>query len=96
MHLTAMKKILILALLATVGSAASAQRIIEKHLPYKEGQTANLNLKFADSIRVRYWDKPEVYVKISAVINSNKLNEALLVTEKTGGDEVGLAVDFDQ
>ena len=73
----------------------SAQKIIEKKLPYKEGQTANLNLKFADSIQVRYWDKQEVYVKIRAVINNNQLNDALLVTDRATSDEVIVEVGFD-
>jgi hypothetical protein len=92
----AMKKILFLLLLNCFTLSAFAQRIIEKHLPYKEGQTANLNLKFADSIKVRYWDKSEVYVKIRAVINNNRLNDALLVTDKSTAGEVGLNIDFDQ
>lgn len=89
-----MKKNLFLFLLALIAGPVFSQRIIEKRMPYKEGQTANLNLKFADSIQVRYWDKAEVYVKIKAVINSNKLNDALLVTDRATADEVILEIGF--
>ncbi|WP_082214404.1 DUF4097 family beta strand repeat-containing protein [Dyadobacter psychrophilus] len=90
-----MKKNLIILMLALLAGPLSAQKIIEKKLPFKDGQTANLNLKFADSIQVRYWDKPEVYVKIKAVINSNKLNDALVVTDRATADEVILEIGFD-
>ncbi|NIJ55049.1 DUF4097 domain-containing protein [Dyadobacter arcticus] len=91
-----MKQSLIIFILTLLVSQLFAQKIIEKHMPYKDGQTANLNLKFADSIQVRYWDKQEVFVKIRAVINSNKLNDALLVKGHTTTDEIVLEVDFDQ
>ncbi|MCE6987536.1 DUF4097 domain-containing protein [Dyadobacter sp. CY323] len=91
-----MKKNLFIFILALLASQSFAQRIIEKHLPYKEGQTANLNLKFADSIQVKYWDKAEVYVKIRAVINSNKLNDALIVKDRATAEEVILEIDFDR
>ncbi|MCF2488931.1 DUF4097 domain-containing protein [Dyadobacter sp. CY347] len=90
-----MKNRLLICILALLAGPLSAQKIIEKKLPYKDGQSANLNLKFADSIQVRYWDKPEVYVKIRAVINNNKLNDALLVTDRATADEVILEVGFD-
>ncbi|TLV02286.1 DUF4097 domain-containing protein [Dyadobacter luticola] len=91
-----MKKNLLIILLALIASPLFAQKIIEKHLPYKDGQVANLNLKFADSIKVRYWDKAEVYVKIRVVINNNKLNDALVVTDKSTAGELSLEVDFDR
>ncbi|WP_026630217.1 hypothetical protein [Dyadobacter alkalitolerans] len=90
-----MKNRLLIIVLALLAGPLSAQKIIEKKLPYKEGQTANLNLKFADSIQVRYWDKEEVYVKIRAVINNNQLNDALLVTDRATSDEVIVEVGFD-
>ncbi|MCE7070410.1 hypothetical protein LZG74_08860 [Dyadobacter sp. CY327] len=90
-----MKNRLLIIVLALLAGPLSAQKIIEKKLPYKEGQTANLNLKFADSIQVRYWDKQEVYVKIRAVINDNQLNDALLVTDRATSDEVIVEVGFD-
>jgi hypothetical protein len=91
-----MKKNLLLIVLALLTGQSFGQKIIEKHLPFKEGQTANLNLKFADSIQVRYWDKDEVYVKIRAVINGNKLNDALLVNERNTASEVILEIDLDR
>lgn len=86
----------ILTLLIWFVSPAVAQKIIDKKLPYKTNQTVNLNLKFADSIQVRYWDKSEVSVRIAATINGGRLNDALVVTTNSTDEEVILKTDFDQ
>lgn len=91
-----MKNILILAILSLALQPAIAQKIIDKKLPYENGKTVNLNLRFGDSIRVRYWDKAEVSVHIKVKINQNKLNEAFLVTTASTADEMILKTDFDK
>ncbi|SDG47593.1 hypothetical protein SAMN04487996_11920 [Dyadobacter soli] len=91
-----MKKILLLAILGAVCAPAFAQKIIDKKLPYESGKTVNLNLRFGDSIQVRYWDKPEVSVHMSVKINQNKLNEAFMVTSNTTSDEIILKTDIDK
>jgi hypothetical protein len=91
-----MKKILLLAILGVVCASAFAQKIIEKKLPYESGKTVNLNLRFGDSIQVRYWDKPEVSVHMSVKINQNKLNDAFLVTTSTTSEEIILKTDLDK
>lgn len=91
-----MKNILFLFAFALISGPLFAQKIIENSLPYSAGKTVNLNLKFADSIRVRYWDKAEVSVRIAVTINKGKLNDGLLVTKSTTADEVILKTDYDQ
>lgn len=91
-----MKKTLLLAILGAVCAPAFAQKIIDKKLPYEPGKTVNLNLRFGDSIQVRYWDKPEVSVHMSVKINQNKLNDAFLVTSSTTSDEIILKTDIDK
>jgi hypothetical protein len=91
-----MKNILFLIAFALLCSPLLAQKIIENKLPYETGKTVNLNLKFADSIKVRYWDKSEVSVRIAVTINKGKLNDGLLVTKSTTAEEVILKTDFDQ
>jgi len=92
-----MKKLTLLILLA-LGHCityAQNQKIIEKRLPFSNTQAVNLNLRFANDIKVQYWDKTEVYVKISAEINSGKLNDALVVTANSSAQEISLKTDFD-
>lgn len=91
-----MKKLSLVLLAGLLSGPAFAQKIIEKQLPYSSGQLVNLNLKFADSIRVRYWDKSEVSVRIAVTINNGRLNDALVVTTGANGQEVSVKTDFDQ
>ena len=90
-----MKNIIITILLSLLSFHLFAQKVIDKKFPF-EGQLVNLNLKFADSIQVRYWDKQEVSVKISVTINGGKLNDALVVTSASTKEEITLKTDFDQ
>lgn len=94
-----MKPTLLLSALALVLSplnASLAQRIIQKTLPVKTSQSISLNFRFGDSIQIRYWDKSELSVRISASINNGKLDDALLVTSETTDSEVQLKTDLDQ
>ncbi|MFN8346377.1 MAG: hypothetical protein U0X91_15345, partial [Spirosomataceae bacterium] len=89
-------KPILFAVLCLVANAAFSQKIIEKKFPWSSSQTANLNLKFADSIQVRYWDKAEVSVRISVVVNSGRLNDALTVESSSNTNEISLKTDFDK
>ncbi len=91
-----MKKIIGLFVISLLIRPAFAQKIIEKTLPVTTDQLVNLNLKFADSIQVRYWDKSDALVRIAVTINSGKLNDALVVTTGSTAQEVNLKTDFDK
>ncbi|MFD2936704.1 DUF4097 family beta strand repeat-containing protein [Spirosoma flavum] len=91
-----MKKFVCFLLLGLLIRPAFAQKIIEKTLPVTANQLVNLNLKFADSIRVRYWDKPDALVRMAVTINGGKLNDAFLVTTGSTTQEVSLKTDFDK
>lgn len=90
-----MKNTFSLLLLCLLFNSAFAQKIIEKKLPYSSGQLVNLHLKFADSIRVRYWDRSEVSVRIAVEINGGRLNDALTVQTGSTAEEVSLKTDYD-
>lgn len=90
-----MKNIMILAILSLALHPVVAQKIIDKKLPYENGKTVDLNLRFGDSIRVRYWDKEEVSVRMEVKINQNKLNDAFIVTTSSTAGEIILKTDFD-
>ena len=91
-----MKKILLPLLISLLTGPVFAQKIIEKSLPVSANQLVNLNLKFADSIQVRYWDKPTVSIRIAVTINNGKLNDALTVTTGSTDQEVSIKTDFDK
>jgi hypothetical protein len=92
-----MKPILLLLLSLIIRPAlAQTPKIIEKSLPVTANQAVNLNLKFGDSIQVRYWDKPTMSIRIEALINNGKLNDALVVTTGSTAGEVSVNTDFDK
>ena len=91
-----MKKLLSLLLLGTMTWPAFAQKIIDKTLPFSNGQQVNLDLKFADDIKISYWDKKEVYMKVRVEINRGKLNDALRVETASQPKEISMKTDLDQ
>ncbi len=91
-----MKKFIVLLLMGLALYPAMAQKKIEKRAPWSAGKIANLHLKFGDSIRVRYWDKNEISVQMSVLINGGKLNDALLVTAGETADEITVKTDLDE
>ena len=91
-----MKKLTLLLLLGLCYSLTYAQKIIEKRMPFSANQSIDLNLRFADDIKVQYWDKAEVYVKISVEINRGRLNDAFTVDSKSNSEEIRIKTDFDE
>lgn len=88
--------LLAIACLLLALAPVSAQKIIEKNLPYTKGQKVELNLKFGDKIQVNAWDKNEVYIKAEVLINSGKLNDALIMNFTSDKDEISVTADFDK
>ena len=98
-----MKKKNILLVLAIFWSAStypylafSQQKVVERTLPLGQNQPVDLQLKFANNIRITGWDRNEVSVKATYEINQGKLNDALLIDFASGAKGVKVAVDFDQ
>lgn len=89
-------------LLGTLGalllgtSPAEAQKIIEKKAPLSAQQRVVLDLQHASTIRITGGSGREVAVKATVDINDNKLNDALLLTLNTTGDEVKVKSAFDK
>jgi hypothetical protein len=90
-----MKDILILLLALFLVKPVFSQKIITKTLPLSADQAVDLKLKFGDDIKVRYWDKSDVSVKIAVTINNGKLNDALKVETASTAKAVSVNTDFD-
>ncbi len=55
------------------------QEVFEKNVELKKGQKVKLELKFADEINIKTWDKPELYIKVRVEHNfKEKLEFELL------------------
>ncbi|MEZ0540008.1 hypothetical protein [Fibrella arboris] len=91
-----MKNPLLLLLILFLVKPAFSQKVTTKILPLGASQAVHLNLKFGDSIQVRYWDKPDASVRISALINNGRLNDALTVETSSTDQAVKLTTDFDK
>jgi hypothetical protein len=66
-----MKKIIITAFLGLATLTLSAQKVIEKNFNYS-GQSIDLDVKFANSIEVKTWDKSTIYFKADITIEDGK------------------------
>ncbi|SMB88132.1 hypothetical protein SAMN00120144_1169 [Hymenobacter roseosalivarius DSM 11622] len=75
---------------------AEAQKIIEKKAPLSARQRLVLDLQQASSIQIKGGSGKEVAVRATVTINRNKLNDALLLTLNTEGDEVKVKSAFDK
>lgn len=54
---------------------AVAQKKVEKTFPYTASREVYLNLKYASDIRVKVWDKNEIFVNATVNINDNTNND---------------------
>ena len=66
-----MKKFIITAFVGLATLSLSAQKIIEKNFNYS-GQSIDLDVKFANNIEVKTWDKSTVYFKADITIEDGK------------------------
>jgi hypothetical protein len=87
-HMIARIQILLACLISLGLQQAAAQKIVEKHLDFAQRDFLALDLQIADSIRIRTWDKKEVYVKASIDINDNKDNDDYNVNFDQSGSSV--------
>ena len=83
-----MKNTLLFIALWMILSPVTAQKDIEKHIPFSGKKSLELNIQIADSIAIHTWNKQEVYVRATVNLNDNKDNEAY----RTSFDEEGQMV----
>ncbi len=70
-----MKNGLLIMLVLATAVTASAQKVIEKHMPLSANGFVSMNFQISDSIRIVMWDKNEVYVKSTIDVNDNQNND---------------------
>ena len=92
-----MKKLLVTVICCLfLAELTFAQMVVEKTLPYAAGQKIDLQLKFANNIKITASDKKEVYVKVTYTINSGRLNDALLLNFNSKDTGVEVTADLNQ
>lgn len=86
-----MKNNILLLLLCAAIIPATAQKIVEKHIPLTQKKLIAMNFQISDSIRIITWDKNEVYVKSSINVNDNKDNDDYRMTFGESADDIDIA-----
>jgi hypothetical protein len=90
-------KALITAILLLSASAAQAQAdTILMQLPWKSEQKVTLNLKFAETIEVKAWDKKEVSLQAIVNINAGTLNDAHVIDSIINDRQLVIDADLDK
>ena len=90
-----MKRLLALSLLLVISLNSWSQRLEEQNIPWKSGQEITLNLKYAQDIQIKTWDKPEVSLRVSISINNDELNDSWSSTTTTTDNKIQVSSDID-
>lgn len=80
-----MKKIVTLFTLGFITLTSSAQKVIEKNIPYTH-QYLEINLKFASDIKIKTWDKASIYMKVETTMEEKKY-EAMFELKTESDDQ---------
>lgn len=81
-----MKTIISIIISCLLISNTIAQRIVEESLALSNNQDVKLEFDFAEDIKVKTWDKNEVYVKATVNINGGENNDKFQFnTKKSSG-----------
>jgi hypothetical protein len=73
-------KAISLVVLCLCFAQLQAQEVIEKHIHFSGKEMIKFNIQIADSIRLRTWNRNEVYITASININDNKNNDSYITS----------------
>ena len=85
-----MKKLIITAFVGLATLTLSAQKIIEKNFNYS-GQSIDLDVKFANDIEVKTWDKSTIYFKADITIEDGKYLDKFKLDIDENGSSLSIA-----
>ena len=86
----------ILALLALSTCLFAQGDTVDISLPLRTGQKAVLNLRFADKIEVKTWNKKELFIRAYVHINGGLLNDAHQVDTVMSDNALEISTGFDE
>ncbi len=90
-----MKRINITLSLLFLSMIAFSQTIVEKTVKVKNQESLNLDFDFADEIKIKGWDKDEVYVKVIVDINDNEDNDAFKMDVREQSSSISFISDIE-
>jgi hypothetical protein len=86
----------IFALLALSSCLFAQEDVVDISLPIKNGQKVLLNLRFADKIEVKTWDKKELLIHANVLINGGLLNDAHKIDTVMTDHVLEISTGFDE
>ena len=86
----------IFALLALSTCLFAQEDTVDISLPLKAGQKVVLNLRFAEKIEVKTWDKKELFIRAKVLINGGLLNEAHKIDTVMDDNMIEISTGFDE
>ena len=86
----------ILSLLALSTCLLAQEDTVDISLPLRSGQKAILNLRFAEKIEVKTWDKKELFIRAYVDINGGLLNNAHTIDTVMSDYALEISTDFDE
>ena len=88
---------IVFALLFTASAKLFAQEeVIDLSFPLTTEQKVDLNLRFADKIEVKPWNKKELFVRASIIINDGLMNEAHKIDTIIDNHAIEISTGFDE
>ncbi|MGB0523054.1 MAG: hypothetical protein ACPGJS_08845 [Flammeovirgaceae bacterium] len=91
-----MDRIFILLLFVGASIALPAQKAIDQVYHLKSGQALRLDLKYAQKIKITAWNKSEVQLKASVMLNNNEGNEAWELKSKETANSLEIYSELDK
>lgn len=85
-----MKKFNLIVVLIITTLTVNAQRIVEKQISAKSTTNIDLNLEFADSIRIKQSKDNLVHIKATVNINENQNNDKYELITNEDGDRLNI------
>ena len=86
----------IFALLALSTCLFAQEDTVDISLPLQAGQKVVLNLRFAEKIEVKTWDKKELFIRAKVFINGGFLNEAHKIDTVMDDNMIEISTGFDE
>lgn len=83
-------KILMVVLLAVAAGRAAGQTMMDKTLPYLPGQTIVMRFDYPELITLSTWDKNEISIHASVLINGGENDDAFVLTNNTKDNAVSI------
>ena len=85
-----MKKFNLIVALIITTLAVNAQRIVEKQISAKSTTNIDLNLEFADSIRIKQSNDNSIHIKAIVSIKNNQNNDKYELITNENGDKLSI------